>query len=541
MRWHQTFRTFGLALAATLLVASSHPIQAQTAVVRARSIDALLESAKYLAKMAGQEAHVAQLEGLLNQVTGGKGLAGVDHSRPVGLYASLLAGGGGQPVIAFIPVSDRDKALDLIRVLGVKIEGDGDSLIELKPQNGDNSYLRFSKDYAFVSQRLDLLQGELPDIAGLPPFPDEATLVTASVDLKPLPYEFRQLGLAALRKQSQDQAEKDSARKPGESDAAHRGRVAGMRFATDRGLRLLEELHGLNANLKIDPKTNRATLDLAIEVNPKSDVGRSFERFGEARSAFTAFARDAAVHGVISVPIAIELQSLFRTGFRDGLQKAIDKETNSRKRELGSKLLNTLDRSLFPDRYDIAAAIRGPLSDGQYVILFGSKVPGARDLENVLLDALKDFPPPSDQLTVQVDHSRHESTRIHRVTFAKFPDRNAETLYGSPELYVAYRDDMVVAAFGKHGAELMPSLLDDLQRPAEGGTSPIQLDFRLARLGPLAVDEPGRKFRELTAEYSKDNPDHDQIRVSLSGGASLKLSLEFDTHLLKLVDKLRPK
>jgi hypothetical protein len=30
-------------------------------------------------------------------------------------------------------------------------------------------------------------------------------------------------------------------------------------------------------------------------------------------------------------------------------------------------------------------------------------------------------------------------------------------------------------------------LLDDLQRPAEGSTSPIQLDFRLARLGPLAL------------------------------------------------------
>lgn len=538
MRWHRTSRVIFLALLVGLM-AWPNPVQAQTAVVRVKSVDALFDTAKYLAKMAGQEAPAAQLEGMLGLVTGGKGLAGIDRKRPAGVYANLLAG-GAQPVIVFVPVSDRDQLVDLLRALNVKIEGDGDSLIELKPQTGDTSYLRFDKDYAFASPRLDLLQGQLPDLGQFPPLPDDGTLADAHLDIRQLPYEFRQLGLAALRKQAADQLEKESSRKPGESEAAHRGRLAASRYFTERGLRLLEELHGIHAALKVDPKSDRATLDVGIDVNPKSEVGRSIEQFGQSKSAFTAFSHEAAVHGLFSVPVAIELQSLLRTGFRDEFQKTIDKESDPRKRELGAKLQNVLDRAVFPERYDIASALRGPLEDGQYVILLGMRVSSARDLEAALIDIAKEFPPPADQMTIQIDHARLGPTAIHKLRFKEFNDRTAERLYGRSELYLAYRDEIVIAAFGEHGTDVLRQVLDDLQRPTESGTSPIQLDLRLSRIGPLALDEAGRKFRDVVADYSKTNADRDNIRLSLGGGTALKLRLELDTHLLQLISKLKP-
>jgi hypothetical protein len=526
-----------------MLIASAsaclQPVHAQTAVIRVKSVDSLFDSAKYLARMAGQEAQAEQLEGLLALVTGGKGLAGVDRTRPAGIQVNLLAG-GAQPLVVFVPVSDPDKLLDLLRSLNVKVEGDGDALIELKPPKGDTTYLRFDKDYAYASPRLDLLQGDLPDLGRLEPFPNDGTLADASLDLRQLPYEFRQLGLAALRKQALDQLEKDSHRKPGESDPAHRGRLAASRYFTERGLRLLEELHGLTAALKIDSKSNRATLEVGIEVNPKSDVGRSVEQFAQAKSPFAAFGHDAAVHGLFSVPVAIELQSLLRTGFRDETQKALDRESDPRKRELGAKLQNVLDRALFPDRYDIAAAIRGPFEDGQFVILFGLRVPSAKELETVLIDVAKDFAPPADQAVIEIDHSRPGATAIHRIRFPEIKDRNAERLYGAADLYLAYRDDVVVSAFGQRGGEVLPRVLDDLARPADPDASPIQFDVRLSRVGPLAVDDAGRKFRDIVADFSRDNPDRDRVRLSLTGGSSLKLRLELDTHLLQLVSKLKP-
>jgi hypothetical protein len=539
MRRLHVFRMIGLALVVGLALGWSCPAQAQNALVRVKSVDSLLESAKYLAKMAGQEAQADQLEGLLHLVTGGKGLAGVDRSRPAGIFANLTAG-GGQPIIVFVPVSDPDKLLDLLRSLNVKVEGSGDTLIELKPQKGDTSYLRFEKDYAFASPRLDLLQGELPDLSRFAPLPNDGTLVNAQLDIRQLPYEFRQLGLAALRKQALDQLEKDSSRKLGESDAAHRGRLAASRYFTERGLRLLEELHGLTATLKVDSKSHLATLEVGLEVNPKSEVGRSIEQFAQSKSVFAAFGQEAGLHGLFSVPVAIELQSLLRTGFRDETQKALDKESDPRKRELGARLQNVLDRALFPDRYDIASAIRGPFDDGQFVILFGMRVPSAKELEAVLIDVAKEFAPPADQATIELGHGRHGPTAIHRIRFPESRDGTAERLYGAAELFLAYRDEIVLAAFGQRGGEVLPRVLDDLERPADPDSSPIQLDVRLSRVGPLAVDDAGRRFRDAVAEYSRDNPDRDRIRLSLTGGSALKLRLELDTHLLQLVSKLKP-
>src|SRR2546430_86844 len=60
-----------------------------TTVVRVRSLDTVIDSAKLISKLVGREEASRQIEGLIRTKIGEKGLEGVDTTRPFGLYARI--------------------------------------------------------------------------------------------------------------------------------------------------------------------------------------------------------------------------------------------------------------------------------------------------------------------------------------------------------------------------------------------------------------------------------------------------------------------
>ncbi|HEY1376942.1 MAG TPA: hypothetical protein VGF55_09110, partial [Gemmataceae bacterium] len=81
-------------LAAALPARAADDAATPTLLVRVKSLDGLMADAKYLAGLAGHEEQARQIEGMLPQFLGPKGLAGtgLDTTKPIGLYGILTPG-----------------------------------------------------------------------------------------------------------------------------------------------------------------------------------------------------------------------------------------------------------------------------------------------------------------------------------------------------------------------------------------------------------------------------------------------------------------
>src|SRR5438552_18049838 len=80
-----------LALPVLLLVvptarAGAKAAETPTVVVRAKSLNALLENLNLVVNLVGQEEAARQIEGLIKGKIGKKGLKGIDPTRPFGAY-----------------------------------------------------------------------------------------------------------------------------------------------------------------------------------------------------------------------------------------------------------------------------------------------------------------------------------------------------------------------------------------------------------------------------------------------------------------------
>ena len=58
-------------------------------IVNIRSIDSLMDDAKYIMTLAGQEELAKQLDGMLKSMVGKEGLKGIDTKRPLGFYGTV--------------------------------------------------------------------------------------------------------------------------------------------------------------------------------------------------------------------------------------------------------------------------------------------------------------------------------------------------------------------------------------------------------------------------------------------------------------------
>src|SRR5438552_3137589 len=94
------------AVLVCLLGALSAQSAPPTAVIQVKSLDALIEDARYLAHAAGKGELADQGEKFLKSLQGPKGLAGIDTTRPIAVYGQLEAAIPESPFAVMLPVAD---------------------------------------------------------------------------------------------------------------------------------------------------------------------------------------------------------------------------------------------------------------------------------------------------------------------------------------------------------------------------------------------------------------------------------------------------
>ena len=80
------WRMAGAAVLITALMVTVARAQQPTVVLSVRGIEPLLNDAEFVGGEIGQEGAKATVIELISTVTGGKGLAGIDQKKPLGMY-----------------------------------------------------------------------------------------------------------------------------------------------------------------------------------------------------------------------------------------------------------------------------------------------------------------------------------------------------------------------------------------------------------------------------------------------------------------------
>src|SRR5581483_1464986 len=108
------------SLAVLLFLLPPAPARAQeppAIVVRVRSLDSVLQNARQLVTLTGEEAAARQIEGLLKAKVGTKGIEGIDPARPLGAYVRFGKDIEDISGAVLVPIADEKAFLDLLERL----------------------------------------------------------------------------------------------------------------------------------------------------------------------------------------------------------------------------------------------------------------------------------------------------------------------------------------------------------------------------------------------------------------------------------------
>lgn len=513
-------------VASVCLTLAVQPAQAQFAVVTVKSIDDVFDAAKVLAEKAGEGDKAKQLGALKLFISG------VDLTKPLGIYVGVPTDAGTQPpVIGFVPVTKEDDLLDQLKQFQVEIGKPEKEIRTVAGPNGQNGFLRFANGYAYVSDRSESLEGKLPDPAKFLPAASKTHLIAASLRMSQLPKKMRQEAIEEMKKN----IDKDKERKDGETDAAYEGRLFGMKLAQEAVTSFMLEGEDVSLGLKVDAKADKLIIDLATTAAPGTGLADSYKKLGSMRSKFAPLAADSAFNFICALPLSQELRTTFGKVVAKGVKEEIEKEKDPAARKLAERAFEAMRDSFNTDVFDFGLFLTGPYADKLVGFVGGVQVKEGKKLDVLFRAAAQD--PKQKDGEIKLDVDKVGGIAIHRIVPKDTDkvDEKALKAFGNKEVFVCFRDDVVLFSLGKHGLSALKDTMGRLDRatPAKD-TDPVQMEFSFLKIAQM--DENSFKAGEAEAirkALAGSPKGSDRMRFSLLGGDSLRVRFDMSLELIK--------
>jgi len=546
-----------LAVAAVALVAPAAfaaPDKADTAakkgpavLVRVQSVSDLLKTADYVGTLLPEEQRNQLKQGtdfakaLIDEKTG---LAGVDVKNPIGLYIAF----GEEfnltpPVVVLVPIADRDAFLNMLeQTAKLKVEApkDKDGVYKTEPPQAPSPvYFRFANGYAYAT----LGEAENIDAKTLPK-PAEVLggrpehLISATVRIDRLPDGLKKMAIAGAENvmaQGKDQAI------PNETPAMKEFR---SKMVDELAANIKEVLEGgeeAALRINVDPKTEEFALELELMGTKGSKLAKDIRSIRENKSvAGGAVASPDAAFGLnLSVSLPASLKPQFPKVVDDAVAEALKQapvpgEIMTKADPLIKALLPTVKAG----ELDLAASLVGPDKDDKYTLLAALKLVDGKKVEAVIKEtAKKELPPEASDLFKFDEDSLPGGAKVHRVVVADKLDDNAKKVFGKSDLYLTFRDDLLIVAMGPGAKDALKTAV--ASKPADVGVFRAQV--HMARIAPLAGDNAEELAAAKAAAekvFGKGGSKADVIKFSIDGGDSLKVKVSAQGKAIQFLAEL---
>lgn len=519
----------GLCLLGVLAMWSASIAQAQqpTVVLGLRNIDELLSDADFVGEVLGQEGTRETAEQTIEAFTGGKGLAGVDLKKPLGLYWNLKPDGEIEMPVVFIPVSDRAAFGDLIRALVPDLkETDGQWSLTV---NGQKLFAKVANGYCFVS----LSPATLEKTSDPSKIVNLKYDIAVEVNVAGIPQPLKEQFLQTTEQQGRLGLELGP--EP-ENEAQRKGQELGFEWTLEGLKALVNDGDRITIGFDVNSKTRLATYDFGLTAKPNTGLASSMAAYAKLTPLFAAVAPSSAPLSLVwSIPtsgdIAKRLDEVFEA-IRDTANEEIEKD---------EKLKSDADRQVAKRLLDIGQATTksGSLhsvlviengGDDTVRLIAGTKIAKGDDAGKLLDDILKLTKENEDVAKVKVDVAKHAGARIHAISGDL--DDEAKAQFGDGPGHLAVRADSLWFSMGGGNLDGLKKALDASGKSSAKPVAPISLRIKPATLVTLMEKDDESliaRGKELAGK-SGDVLNVDVAPLKLGAG----LHVEFGVDLFKL-------
>ncbi len=493
-------------------------------LVRVQSINDLIKSLKYLASFNEDDEQIKQAISLIKDlIDDKKGLEGVDVTKPIGLYANLKEEVTSSPVVLLIPIADKDTFLGLLKErLKLTVKEGKDGVYETQPEGFPMTvFFRFANGYVYgtLSDSDNIKKLPLPEkvLAGKA---EELISVTLRVDR--LPPQMKKAALGAVEGAL---AEAKKQQIPMATKSIEDFRDLSVDKISETLKSLLEDSEGVSLKIGIDPKKEEFAIELDMTAKKGSELAKDYARIQSTKSPV------AGVLAGLGTPAGMFHMNV---GLPESLRKKLGpvvddawaegkKQIPGEIQELAEPLIKSLLPTIKQAELDLGFAMVGPSKDGKYAIVSALKIAEGKKIEAAIRDAGKKLPPEvTDILKIDAEKLK-DGTFLHLVKNPNPDDEKLVKVFGKSDGYLAFRDDVLLIAFGADAKETLIKAL--ATKPASGGV--LTFDISLGRIVPLVGDtaEEAAKAKEIATKIFGKDPKADHIRMSIEGGSSFKVRL----------------
>jgi hypothetical protein len=516
--------------------ANEKPADAPAVVVRAKSLNALLQNMNLVVRLVGQEDAASQIESLVKSKIGKNGIEGIDPARPFGAYVRFGKGIDDVKGAILIPMTDEKTFLALLDNLDVKYTKDKDGIYTHRANKNVDLYFRFANDYLYLtSLNTESIQTKnLPDPAKALALPgDAAFAVVARIDQIPDGAKLIALG------QLDDVIEAaKKAAVPNETKAQEEFRSALLTDAHQFGKSLIREAAEIRFDLDVSEKTKEMTVNFKVTAKPGSDLAKTIKAMGDLKSPLAGIVKDnvafqGGVHLAWPKALHAAVGGLIDEVKENGL-KGIQTED---KRKQARRLFDAMMPSAKAGEFQIAAAVVGPQAE-RYTFIAALKLKDgdklAKTAHDLLTEAINEIPADKRD-KFKLDFASVGPIKIHKFEIPKDGKIDAflDNVAGDNQLYVAFRDDALFLAIGK---EALTTLKAAVAKKDSLPSQPFLFDFDVARMATLMAQTDEQK--KLAAKLFPPG-ENGRVRLAIDGGTSLTSRLQMRLSVLEFLVKLK--
>ncbi len=319
------------------------------AVAALTNYNQLIKEIGFLGSMGGNENAGDWVEGMLAFFTGGRGLEGLDKTRPIGVV--LQTDGASFAPIGCLPVADLTPMLELAENFGLEPVALVDGVYELElPEQ--TIYFQQSGEWTFVAKTALALTQVPAD-----PGKDLQKLVEkydlgVTVYAQNLPAMYRDIALEQLRQGMEEGLVKQEDESEEEFEARRELAEAQIDQLND----LIDGLNVVTIGWAVDAGKKQTYIDAELTGVAGSDLALAMDAYDNPTSGVTGFHRPTVAASVLTAavtpPALLEKQKAQNEAAIDMVRSQIDKA-----------LQEQIEEGKIPDDADVQEAIKGATND----------------------------------------------------------------------------------------------------------------------------------------------------------------------------------
>ncbi|MGL4513559.1 MAG: hypothetical protein ACRCT8_10745 [Lacipirellulaceae bacterium] len=516
------------------------PGELKTVAVAAISgYDALMKDVGFIGELGGRAELANMAEGMIALFTQGRGIVGLDKTRPVGV---VLQTDGTQFIpVACVPVTDLKAIFEVVTGFGfepVALE-DGVTEIELPDQT---LYVKEAGEWAFVAQTAAALasapEDPLPTFEGLVKSYD----IGVQVSVQNVPEMYRTVAIEQLRLGMEQGLEQ-------QEDADEETLEAQRKMAemqVEQITQLIEGLDELTVGWSLDNDARSTYLDLAFTAVPGTMIARGCEIYKNSKTDFAAFVDPkaaASFHATGDTPAElIEEQreqidagiEMMRTQANKGIDEMDELGDDEKVREdlksAVSDFIDAYQALALSGRADLAASMTlGKLAgaDGELGIVAGGFVKesakivsGMKKIAAVAKAQSPDIP------DAEWDYATHAGVKLSRLVLPipaeeaeQMPDAIRDMLGESLSVVMGIGGESAYIAAGPAAEAQLKAAIDGSASRQGVATTPFVAEMSVMQFvkfaQKVAPDDESKPVMNMIADAFKDLPaDKDHLRAS---------------------------